>query len=190
MCTTSAIHQQDPILGMASVDKGRALDVLGAVRDLCLKGFFYCFYKYLLFWVVLVDGSLGGGDLQTAVFVDSTVQHCELLFAAWWWWCKYWKGSLLFSQSLPVLFSFLADFCHSENKMKRGGITDNNQKGEKKGEGGIVPSMYRRRVWLLMVAAFLFSGCRGAVFSSTGGAVHWSWNQGTHLTLSLYSARS
>ena len=30
---------QDPILGMASADKGGALVVLGAARDLCLKAF-------------------------------------------------------------------------------------------------------------------------------------------------------
>ena len=36
----SAIRWQDPILGIASVDKGGgALDVLGAAKDLCLKAF-------------------------------------------------------------------------------------------------------------------------------------------------------
>ena len=30
----SAIHWQDPILGITSADKGKALDVLGAARDL------------------------------------------------------------------------------------------------------------------------------------------------------------
>ena len=39
--SVSAIHWQDPILGIASADKGGGgvSDVLGAVRDLCLKTF-------------------------------------------------------------------------------------------------------------------------------------------------------
>ena len=40
MRTINAICQQDPILGTASVDKGGALNVLGAERDLRLK--IYC----------------------------------------------------------------------------------------------------------------------------------------------------
>ena len=34
MRTISALRRQDPILGIASADKGGALDVLGAARDL------------------------------------------------------------------------------------------------------------------------------------------------------------
>ena len=30
---------EDPVLGIESADKGGALDILGAARDLCLKAF-------------------------------------------------------------------------------------------------------------------------------------------------------
>ena len=63
MRTVSAIRRQDPILGIASADKGRALDVLGAARALCLK---ICYY--LLFSVVPVDGSPG----ETRISIDSS----------------------------------------------------------------------------------------------------------------------
>ena len=63
MRTISAIRRQDPILGIASADKGRALDVLGATRALCLR---ICYY--LLFSVVPVDGSPG----ETRISIDSS----------------------------------------------------------------------------------------------------------------------
>ena len=49
--------------GTQSADKGRALDVLGAARALCLK---ICYY--LLFSVVPVDGSPG----ETRISIDSS----------------------------------------------------------------------------------------------------------------------
>ena len=59
---------QDPILGIVSVDKGGALDVLGAARVVCLE-VFYCLISnitnYLLFYVVLVDRSPGGGRVSS-----------------------------------------------------------------------------------------------------------------------------
>ena len=40
MRTISAIRRQDPVWGRVSLaDKGRTIDVLEAVRDLCLKVF-------------------------------------------------------------------------------------------------------------------------------------------------------
>ena len=55
----STIRGQDPILGIASVDKGGAPNVLGAARDLCLQTFYCLAANYFLFYVVPVDGSPG-----------------------------------------------------------------------------------------------------------------------------------
>ena len=49
MRTVSTIDRQDQALGVASADKGRALDVLGEARDLCLKAFYCLAAKYFLF---------------------------------------------------------------------------------------------------------------------------------------------
>ena len=51
-----------------SVDKGGALDVLGAARVVCLDVFYCLITNYLLFYVALVDCSPGG----ERVSVDSS----------------------------------------------------------------------------------------------------------------------
>ena len=63
MCIIIAIYKQDPFMGTASVDKGGALNVLGAVRDSRLP--LSCYY--ILFYVVLVDGSRGGKKSKISI---------------------------------------------------------------------------------------------------------------------------
>ena len=75
MCIIIAIYQQDPVMGTASLDKGGALNVLGAVRGSCLKIFYYlaAISCSKLFQLMVVLGGKNQKYLWTEVFAGSTL---------------------------------------------------------------------------------------------------------------------